>query len=413
MFWRYWSASSISNLGSAVSSIALPLTAVLTLHAGSFAVGLIAAAGYAAWALISLPAGVIVHRLPLRATVVAMDLIRAAALISIPLAAWAGGLTVAQVAAVALLVGMADVVFDVANFTLLPEIVSREDLTSRNSLTSGSHAVTQLGGPSLGGALVQLIGAPVAILADVASYLASAALMRSLPRPAHRREPGEEAVPMRVLIGDGIRFVRRNQVMFPCVLWATTTNFVEGATLALSPLFLVRILHLPAAAVGAILTSSGIGALAGAALTPRVVRRLGSARACRYTGVLESLSGLLLPLAGPGAGVVLYALGLAGSDAGTVVGSIATRTHRQTASPPELLPRVMATVRFISWGVVPLGALGGGLAAAAFGIRPALWLFSGIGLLGPVWLWASPVRRLHDLADGTPPGRPVLDLGPS
>jgi predicted MFS family arabinose efflux permease len=156
--------------------------------------------------------------------------------------------------------------------------------------------------------------------------------------------------------------------------------------------------------VGAILASSGLGALAGAALTPRLVRRLGSARACWYTGLLESLSGLLLPLAGPGAGAVVYALGLAGSDAGTVVGSIATRTHRQTESPPGLLPRVMATVRFISWGVVPLGSLLGGLAAATLGIRPALWLFSLVGLLGPLWLWASPVRGLRELSDLQPAG---------
>jgi predicted MFS family arabinose efflux permease len=196
--------------------------------------------------------------------------------------------------------------------------------------------------------------------------------------------------------------------MFPCVLWATTSNFIEGATLALSPLFLVRVLHLPAAAVGAILASAGLGSLVGAALTPRLVRRLGSARACLYSGLFESLSGLVLPLAGPGLGAVVYAIGLAGSDGGTVVGSIVTRTHRQTASPPELLPRVMATVRFISWGVIPLGSLSAGLAAATLGIRPALWLFCSLNLLGPLWVIASPIRRLRELGDAQVDAGPAL-----
>src|ERR1044072_9483618 len=181
-FWRYWAGSTVSGVGDAVTLVALPLLAVLHLHATSFEVSLITAASFCAWILIGLPAGVVVLRLPLRGTQVAMDLIRGLALLSLPLAALFDVLSLLQVVAVALVVGFATVVFDIGNSTFLPSIVPEEELVARNSLVSASAAGVQLGGPALGGALVQAFGAPATLLVDVISYLASAALPRSLSR---------------------------------------------------------------------------------------------------------------------------------------------------------------------------------------------------------------------------------------
>jgi MFS family permease len=395
VFWTYWTAGTISSVGSAVSAVALPLTAVVVLHASAFEVGLLTAASYVAWIVIGLPAGVLVARLPLRATQVAMDLVRALALASVPLAWWLDRLTLAQLVVVALVESFANVVFDVGNMTLLPAIVSKEELGGRNSLMSGTHATTQLGGPSLGGLLVQLFGAVPAVLVDAVSYLASGALISRLP---DRRVPQpEHPTPMREMIRDGWRFVTRHPVMGPTMWEATATNFVCGALMALTPLYLVRELHAAPGVVGLLIASDGVGALVGAMLATRVSRRFGTARSILVAGFAGAVAALLLPAGYGVPGMVLFAIGNAGFAAGVVIGSVNTRTFRQVASPPELLSRVMATVRFVSWGAIPVGALAAGAAATVLGVRPALWLTCALTFLPMVVLLASPVRTLRDL----------------
>jgi MFS family permease len=421
MFWRYWTASTISSAGDAVTAVALPLTAVKLLDATSFQVSLLTATTYAAWVMIGLPAGVIASRLPLRGTQVSMDLIRAAALLSIPVAAGAGELSFAQLVVVTLIVGLASVVFDVSNSTFLPSIVSKQELTARNSLTSGSVAVTQLGGPSLGGLLVQVFGAATALLTDAASYLVSAVLLHGLPRPAsaaatrrpapphlpasphaQTQGPGLTRTSVPAQIAGGWRYVMGHPVVRPCVLAATLTNFTCGALMALTPVFLVRTLGTPAGLVGVLIAAEGLGSLAGAAITPRLTALLGSARTVLAALFAGATLALLIPSATSGWGLVRFAVGNAGFAVGVVVLSISARTHRQTVTPSDLLPRVMATVRFISWGAIPFGALAAGLTATAVGNRGAMWASCACAFLAPLALLATPVRSLRNLAS---PGR--------
>ena len=209
---------------------------------------MLAAASYVAWLVIGLPSGVLVARLPLRETQVAMDLLRALTLVSVPVAWWLGTLTLPHLVAVALVNSFANVVFDVGSMTLLPAIVPKEELNARNSLNSGTHAVTQLGGPSLGGVLVQLLGAVPAVLVDAVSYVVSSVLVGRLPR---RRVPLPAGRPgVREMIREGWHFVARHPVMAPCMWEATATNFACGALLALAPVYLVRELHAPPGLVG-------------------------------------------------------------------------------------------------------------------------------------------------------------------
>lgn len=410
LFWRYWTASTVSNAGDAVTAVALPLVAVTVLHASSLDVGLLTAASYLAWLVVGLPAGVLVERLPLRGTQVAMDVVRAAAVLSIPVAAAAGVLHLTQLVAVALVVGLASVVFDVGNATFLPTVVGKEQLTARNSLTSGSNAVTQLGGPSLGGLLVQVCGAATSLALDGVSYLVSACLLGTMPRPERHHgerqlKPASDRGPKRrprgtpatVLIREGWHYVVRHPVVRPCVAAATLVNFVCGGLMALTPVYLVRTLGASPGLVGLLIATEGLGSLVGAALTPGLAARLGSARTILRACLCGALLALLMPLATAGPGLVLFALGNAGFAAGVVVLSILTRTHRQTHTPTELLPRVMATVRFVSWGAIPFGAVTAGLAATALGNRGALWLICGLSFLAPSALWTSGVRRMRTL----------------
>lgn len=405
VFWTYWSASTVSSVGSAVSSVALPLVALSVLDATALEVGVLAAASYVAWLVIGLPAGVLVARLPLRRTQVAMDLVRAAALASIPLAWWLDALTLTQLVLVALVTSFATVLFDIGSMTLLPTIVPREQLQSRNSFNSGTHATTQLAGPSLGGLAVQLLGAVPTMLVDAVSYLASAVLVQRLPE----REPSVAAgtTSPRTLIREGWHYVTRHPLMGPFLWEATLVNWVCGALMALTPLYLVRVLDASPALVGLLIASEGVGALVGAALTPRLCRAVGSARAVLVSSLVGAALALLMPAAGGPVGMFLFALGNAGFAGGVVIGSVVTRTYRQTESPPELLSRVLATVRFVSWGAIPVGSLAAGVTATIVGVRPTLWLTAAASFLPPLVLWASPLRHLRDLEDLDAAVRPL------
>ena len=396
-FWTFWSASGISALGSAVTGVAFPLTAISVLKASPLEVSLVTAASYVAWLVIGLPAGVISQRLPLRGVQVAMDLTRFVAIVSIPVAWYVGVLTVAHLAVAALVVSFSSVLFEVSNSTFLPSIVPKDQLAQRNSLNSATHATTELAGPSLGGLLVQTVGAVPALIADALSYLVSAALLRSLPA---RQVDRPDAWPkVGVMIAEGWRFVVRHPVMRPSMMCATTTNFVCGGLLALEPLYLVRGLEVSPLLVGLLLASESVGSLLGAAFTPRLVRRVGSGGAVRTGAVASAAAALLLPLATGTTGVLLFAVGNAGFAAGVVVFSICTRTHRQIASPSQLLSRVMATVRFVSWGAIPVGSLTAGLIANSLGVRVGLTVFCLLAALTPVIVMSSSLRSVHALEE--------------
>ncbi|WP_036411144.1 MFS transporter [Micromonospora parva] len=394
-FWRWWVAGTTSHLGSAVGALALPLTALNVLHASAFEMGLITAAGYLAYLLISLPAGVIVQRVPLRGMQVGLDLVRALAIASVPLAWWLGMLTVAQLIAVALVVSFANVLFDVANQTFLPEIVPAAQLQARNSLTSGTHAATTLGGPSLGGFAVAVLGAVPTLFVDAVSYLVSAVLLRTLP--ARRVQRSAERPPMVTMIREGWHFVLRHPIIGPAMWDATATNFVSGAMLALFPFYLVRELHASPVLVGLLIATDGLGTLIGAALTTRFTNRFGTARGLIIAAFVGVAGALIIPL---GTGTVAFLAFAAGNlilASSTVVLSVTTRTYRMLASPPELLSRVIATVKFVSWGAIPVGGLLAGLLAGPLGARTTLLIFGALTVLSPIIYLSTPIRGLRDL----------------
>ncbi|MBG0564170.1 MFS transporter [Actinoplanes aureus] len=391
MFWRWWAAGTTSGLGSAIGGVALPLTALTVLHASAFEMGVISAAGYLAYLVISLPAGVIVQRMPLRGIQVGADLVRALAVVSIPLAWWAGLLSVAQLVVVALVMSFANVLFAVANQTFLPEIVPAAQLQARNSLNSGTHAATELGGPSLGGLAVQVLGAAPTLLVDAVSYLISAVLLRTLPA---RQVPAPATrTSMLAQIREGWHFVTRHPVMAPGMWAATVVNFVNGAYHALFAFYLVRELHASPALVGLLLAADGLGTLIGAAVTTRYTDRFGTARGMIFAAFAGVAGALLIPAGG----VLAFAAGNLIFAGTVVVLSVTTRTYRMIASPPELLSRVIATVRFVSWGAIPVGGLIAGALAGQLGARTTLLIFGAVTVCTPlIWL-LSPVRGLRDL----------------
>lgn len=396
-FWYFWAASATSSLGSGVTAVALPLTALVVLHASAFEVGLITAASYAGAVLIGLPAGVIVQRFMLRRLQVAMDLTRAALIASVPVAAWLHMLTLTQLVLVGLFISLSNILFEVANTAFFPAIVSKEELTARNSLLSGTLATTQLAGPSLGGLLVQTLGAAASLLTDGVSYVLSAALLWRIPQGGSR-PPARSHEPFTKQVKEGLRFVLRHPVIRPCVMASTAFNFSSGVLLAIAPVFLVRTAGLPAGTVGLVLATDGMGALAGAAITTRLAAKIGTARTVVAATTAGAVIALCMPLAHSSWTALCFSLGQAGFAAGVTILSILTRTHRQSVTPTDLLPRVVASVRFFTWGALPLGALLGGTAADTFGTRNALFTGCTLAFLAPLALCFSEVRSSRDLA---------------
>lgn len=400
IFWRYWAASAISNSGTAVTTVAMPLLAVLVLGASTFQVAVLAAATYLAWLVIGLPAGVIVARLPLRPAQVALDVLRAFAIASVPVAAALHVLTYAQLVVVALIVSFATVIFSVGSTTMLPFIVSSEQFIKRNSVNSASEAAVNLGGPSLGGLLVRLVGAAPSLLVDAVSYVLSAVLLQSLPVIDTRQAPNADQVrlPVREQIRDGWGYVMGDPVMRACTVVATLMCLTAGAVLALTPVFLVRTVHAPVGLIGLLMAADGAGSLIGAAVTTRLVARWGGVRVIGTATVCCALAAFLLPASSPQWGLVLFGIGSGLVGGGVTVFSIVTRTYRQATTPKELLSRVMATVRFLTWGAVPIGSLAAGLLGTLTSDRTALLAAAAPMLLTPLALWFSPVRGHRELA---------------
>ncbi len=411
-FALLWGAQTVSACGTAVSSIALPLVALTVLDATTFQVGLVTAAGYVAWLVFGLPSGAQVDRVRRRPLILATDAARGLALLSIPLA-WAfGTLSLAHLIIVALLVGTASVYFDVAFQAYLPSVIAAADLLRANSRLQGSESVAQVGGPALGGILIQALGAPVALLADVGSYAVSVACVLGIRRD-EQPPPRISAAGLPSQIMAGLRFVRRHPVIGPLTLSAAVLNFAGAALEALVVVFLVRTVGVSPGMAGVLLGGLGLGGIAGAASVGWLSARLGSVGALFLAATAGPLLVLLVPLTVDGPGLLFFAAGTAGISASTVVFSVLARSYRQSVTPPQLLGRVTATVRFVSWGVLPVGAVIAGALGEELGNREALWVVGAVFLLAPVPILLSPLRHTRTLTAESRPIGPARHRTPS
>ncbi|MFI5908386.1 MFS transporter [Dactylosporangium sp. NPDC051541] len=395
-----------SQFGAQVSGVAIPLLAVLTLHASPFALGLVTASGTVAFALIGLPAGAWVDRWPRRPVLVAADLSRAVLMAAIPVAALLGWLSIPYLIVVSLLAGFARVFFDVAYQSYLPSVVGPGGLLAGNSAMETVRATGQVAGPGLGGWLVTVAGAVPVVVIQAVTYAVSAGSLLAITT----REPARPARPVRPRlwadIKEGLAFVVRTPVLRATAVTSAASNFAFAVASAVTVLFMVRTVGLSPTGIGIVLALSSLTVIAGAAATPRLARRVGSARIVWLSLAVTGPVGLLGPLARPGWPVVLLVIGAAAGEFGQIVYAISNVSLRQRLCPEHLLGRVNATMRFLMMGMFPLGALlGGGLGQYA-GLRPTLWLAGGI-----IACAALPVRRaLRDARDveQLPPWSPSI-----
>lgn len=414
-FQRFWLGQTLSMAGSQVSLLALPLTAVLLLHAGPLQTGLLTGAGRLPPLLFGLLVGVWVDRFRHRPILIGTDLLRALVLGWVPIADALGVLAIWQLYLVAFVIGVLSLLSDVAAQSYLPWITSAETVIEGNTKLEVSRSGSDMVGPSLAGVLVQVLSAPAAILADVVSYLVSAVFMTSV-----RADKPVSAVPqtrasMLVEIREGLRFVLGSQLLRWNALASALSNLFTNVLLAIFLLYAVRDLKLEPGVVGTVIGIGGIGALIGASLGAFLARRLGLGRALiTSTGVTGS-GAFLMSLSNGSTAVRIvwvsaaYLLFCFGYPAFNV----AVISLRQLLSPPQLLGRTNATMRFLAWGTMPIGALLGGLLGDWFGLRAAM-VTAGVGLLlPPLVLLVSPLRAVHTVAPHQEPAvdPPVLTAG--
>ncbi|WP_394617106.1 MFS transporter [Lentzea sp. JNUCC 0626] len=401
--WRHrdflllWSGQTVSEMGSAVTQIALPLVAIILLQASTFEVGLLAAAGTAAFALIALPAGALVDGLDKRMIMIVCNVVRLLVVGSVPVAAAFDVLTMAQLYAVALVAGVCTVFFDISYQSFVPSLVRGDQLMDANGKLGTTDAFAQFAGPSAGGGLVGAFGAAGAMVVDALSYLVSVLTIlgirtREVPPPPRRAEET-----LRSRITEGLKFVAGHRILRRIVACTGVANLFSGMSGALAMIFLVRDLQVSPALTGVVMAGGAVGGIAGGAFAGRLSAKIGSARIIWVSALVFGAPSILVVLAWPGWGVLLVPLGWGVGYFSMMVYNIAQLSYRQSVTPPDMMGRMNAAVRWVVWGTMPLGGILGGALGTAIGVRPTLCLAL-VGTWAAGWfVFFSPLRRLRDI----------------
>jgi MFS family permease len=401
-FIKLWSAETVSRFGSEVSGLALPLAAIIVLHASAFEVAALSMVEFLPFILVTLPAGVWVDRLRRRPILVAADVARAMLLVSIPIAYGFDALTIWQLYAVGFLVGTFTVFFDVAYQSYLPSLVARRQLIEGNSKLEISRSTSQIAGPGLAGLLVGWLTAPVAILVDAVSFIGSALFLfriRREEKPVQRSE-NAPARRMRTEIAEGLRYVTTHPYLRHIAGSTATFNFFGSFLGAIALVYAVRVLGLSPQLIGLMLTLSNVGPLIGALTANKFSSRLGVGPTIVGSTAVAGPMFLSIPLAPHGtAAIAVIGPAFALGGLANVVYNVTQVSLRQAMCPERMQGRMNSVMRFLVWGTIPLGALLAGTLASQIGLRPTLFIGAAGCCLPFLFVLLSPVRSLREMPE--------------
>lgn len=399
-FLKLWLGETVSQVGTQVTILALPLTAIILLRATPEQLGILTAVQFMPVLVITLFAGAWLDGHRRRPALIVSNLGRALLLGIVPLLSALGVLAMAHLYAIAFLAGLLTALFDVAYLVYVPTLVVPSQLVGANAKLQASYSTAQIAGPGLGGVLVQVLTAPVAILADAVSYVLAAfslVWIRCLePAPDARFHLSSTWSDIK----QGFLSTLRDPLLLPMVTQAALFNLSERVVMTLYLLYGVRNLHLSAGALGVILAMGGFGALTGTLIARRVGQSFETGRILVASMMISSAALALVPAAGGSrvtasvvlvAGFVLYGLGL-------TVFNVYAISLRQAVVPGPLLGRVIATYRFVSFGTIPLGGLLGGFLGQVFGVRAAMAIAVGALITASIAFGFTRVRTVGRLA---------------
>jgi MFS family permease len=400
-FALLWSAQTVSMVGSQVSGIALPLVAILVLHASTFAVAAVGVVEFLPFVLLTLPAGVWVDRLRRRPLLIVGDAARAVLLAYIPIAWALGILDIWQLMALQFVIGIFTVFFDIAYQSYLPSLVDRDQLVEGNSKLQTTVSAAQIGGPGLAGVLIGVLTAPYAIALDAASFLVSTAFM--LPIRAVENVPqhveGQPKPKMLPELKEGLAYVVRHRHLKWIATCTGTSNFFGQIAFSIVILYMARTLHISSFWAGAVFAGFGVGSILAALTTTRLQKAVGVGPAIWLTAVVFSVSGLAFPLAPTSFPVPVLLAGTFIAGYGGMAYNISQVSLRQAITPERLQGRMNATMRWIVWGTIPLGTIAGGAIATVYSLRAALW----VGAIGALFSFLpvllSSVRSIREMPE--------------
>ncbi|MEV4161182.1 MFS transporter [Nonomuraea dietziae] len=386
-FRRLYVAAFGSQFGTQLSHVALPLLAVTALNAGPGEVGLLSSLATLTVLLVGLPAGVWVDRVRRRPVMVAMDVLRALAMVSVTAAWWLDALTMPQLYLVAIVSGVGTLFFDVASHSLVPSLVGRDRLTAANSLLVGTTSAMYVSGRSVSGVLTQVFGAPLVLLLDAVTYAWSALWLRGIRAvespPAVREPIGRQ-------LREGLRFLFGNRVLVAIAAQGAMANLGFPLATVLLPVLLVRELAFPEWVFGAYLAASGVGALVGSACAHLMARWLGQGGAVWLLSLATAPFGLLVPLLDHGIWIWLSAAGFFVVSVRTGVNNVLLVSFRQLLTPDTMLGRMTSIMQVILMGAVGMGGLLAAGVGELWGVRATLW--AGGIVIAMSWLPLATVR---------------------
>ncbi len=402
LFWHHdfrqlWTGDTISQLGTQMTLLALPVLAVRVLHAGELEMGMLGFCEFLAFLVIGLPAGAWVDRWRKQRVLVTNDLVRALALGSLPLAWALGVLSFAQLLAVSLVIGCCTVFFDVAYQSYLPEIVAPEHIGEGNAKLQASQSVAMIGGPALAGAMIKLIGAAATIGLDALSFLGSAFFVRRI-RHLDEPPPRADRRPLVTEIREGLSFVLRHPLLWRITACTSLGNFFSSMSGALLVLYALRELGLEPGRLGLVFGIGSVGGLLGALTATRVAALVGEGRVIPVSALLWVPAQTLVPLAGiVVAPMVALPVSMFVVSFTVVLYNVTQVSFRQRLCPRPLLGRMNASIRFVVWGCMPIGSLLGGVLGQAFGVRTVLWISVAGALVAALPVLLSPLTTMRAL----------------
>lgn len=398
-FRALMAAFAVSSLGTKVAREAVPLTAVLVLQAGPGALSLLGAAATLPVLAVGLFAGVWVDRRRRRPLMIAADLSRFLAVVSVPIAAWCDVLTITQLLLVVIAVAALSLLFTAADAAYLPSLVGPDRLTKANATRETIDATAEIAGPPIGGLLVQVLTAPAALLIDALSYLLSALLLFRMkhveadaPGPNQRRRTLHE-------ITEGLGALWRDPILRPLLFARAIRTFFGGMIGPFYVLYVVRHLGVSPATMGVLIACGGIAALAGAMLVSWINARVPAGPGLIGAFAIKTVGIALLPLAGlfPALAIPLLILQQVLQDSVTSYFAVNERSLRQKRVPNAQLGRVAATIAVVNDGPIPLGALIAGLLTQLISLDAVLWIGVAGYALSPLVALLSPVRGLRKI----------------
>jgi MFS family permease len=397
-FRWFWAGQGISQLGAQFTDLALPVVAVTLLGAGEWEMGLLVAASTAAFLVLGLPAGAWVDRMRKRRVMIAADVARMLLLATLPVLSVAGALELWHVISVAAAVGVATLFFDVSYQSYIPLLVEDRQVGEANSKLEATAQVANIGGPGIAGGLLTLVSAPAVLFFTAGTYLLSAL---SLVRVRDTEAPPDKAArrPLLREIGEGVSFVLRQPLIRRITATTSITNLFSSIASTLLPLLVLRDLALGPATLGVMFAVGAAGGLLGALVTPRFTKLFGEGTSLSISSIAFAVTLLPLPLALllPQVAIVLLPLGSFLLAFFIVLYNITQVTLRQRLCPPRLLGRMNASIRFVVWGVMPLGSLLAGWLGTALGMEASLWIAVAGTVLGALPVVLSPLTRMREL----------------